>query len=301
MKTIKVKYVDFWPDFDYTKDAIYEALLLSNQYSVEISDEPDYIIYSTFGHEHLFYDCIKIFYSGEDQSPDFNICDYAVSFEYIHFLDRHFRLPLMYQPGYRVDYNRMIQKEKNFLRKNKFCSFVYSNAKADAFRGEFCDQLALYKKVDSGGKYKNNIGGAVVSKYKFEKEYKFSIAFENVSHPGYMTEKLMQSFAAGCIPIYWGDPLIGESFNTDAFVNVMDFPNVQKAIEYIVYLDQDEKAYNAMIGKPALRENKKIEVVQKELIRFVNHIFGQPLNEAKRTTGQYWNRNYVESKRRQEK
>lgn len=43
------------------------------------------------------------------------------------------------------------------------------------------------------------------SKNRWLKNYKFNICFENGSSPGYITEKLFQAYAGGCIPIYWGD------------------------------------------------------------------------------------------------
>ena len=62
-----------------------------------------------------------------------------------------------------------------------------------------------YKHIDSGGKYKNNIGAPVADKLAFLSEGKFNIAFENSSANGYTTEKLIEAFAAGTIPLYWGD------------------------------------------------------------------------------------------------
>ena len=67
MKKIKIKYVDFWPslnpeDFIFTK-------LLRKHFEVEISDNPDYIFYSLIGNkDYLNYDCIRIFYTGENWS-----------------------------------------------------------------------------------------------------------------------------------------------------------------------------------------------------------------------------------------
>jgi len=40
-----------------------------------------------------------------------------------------------------------------------------------------------------------------------------------------MTEKIVEAFAANCIPIYWGDPSISKVFNSKAFINVLDIPN----------------------------------------------------------------------------
>ena len=50
------------------------------------------------------------------------------------------------------------------------------------------------------------MGGPVASKLDFDRSHKFSIVCENTAHSGYTTEKLVEAFAAGCIPIYWGDP-----------------------------------------------------------------------------------------------
>lgn len=71
------------------------------------------------------------------------------------------------------------------------------------------EALKKYKKVNSGGRYLNNIGRAVVDKIQFESRHKFSICFENSSYPGYTTEKIIEAFAAKTIPIYWGNPCVG--------------------------------------------------------------------------------------------
>lgn len=48
--------------------------------------------------------------------------------------------------------------------------------------------------------------------------YMFSFAHENAYYPGYFTEKVLDCFATGTIPIYWGDPEIGRIFNTDGVI-----------------------------------------------------------------------------------
>ena len=48
-------------------------------------------------------------------------------------------------------------------------------------------------------------------------------AFENTYAPGYTTEKIMDAFASGCVPIYYGDPLVVQDFNPDSFINAHDF------------------------------------------------------------------------------
>lgn len=54
---------------------------------------------------------------------------------------------------------------------------------------------------------------------------------------------------AGAIPVYWGAKEVSEHFNEKSFINVNKL-GVQKAIEEIKRLDQDEEAYNAMLSEP---------------------------------------------------
>ena len=84
MKKLKIKFTDFWPGFDPYNNFILNKF--SNKYDVEISDDPDYVIYSVFGWDFLnYYDCVRIFFSGENVRPDFNMCDYAIGFDYMEF------------------------------------------------------------------------------------------------------------------------------------------------------------------------------------------------------------------------
>jgi hypothetical protein len=53
-------------------------------------------------------------------------------------------------------------------------------------------------------------------------DYYFSIAMLNDSYPNYFTEILTDCFATGTIPIYWGDPFIGEFFNEKGIIPLTD-------------------------------------------------------------------------------
>ena len=44
MKTIQVKFVDFWDTFDPLHNFITDVL--SKKYRIELSDSPDYLIFS---------------------------------------------------------------------------------------------------------------------------------------------------------------------------------------------------------------------------------------------------------------
>jgi hypothetical protein len=108
----------------------------------------------------------------------------------------------------------IINSRKYALKSKKrklFCGAVISNSIfGDFFRFSFIDELNKYKKVDMGGKYKNNVGGRVKNKIQFLSFYKFSIAMENSGADGYYSEKIIDSFLSGTIPIYYGDYMIDE-------------------------------------------------------------------------------------------
>lgn len=88
------------------------------------------------------------------------------------------------------------------------------------------------------------------NKYEFIAKYKFNIAFENSSVMGYTTEKIMEPMTVGSIPIYWGNPLISNEFNTKSFVNLHDFKSLEEVVEKIMILDTIEEEYLKVLKEP---------------------------------------------------
>ena len=50
--------------------------------------------------------------------------------------------------------------------------------------------------------------------------YAFNLCPENAIHPGYITEKIPEAFAAGCLPITMVDDSVGVDFNPNAMINL---------------------------------------------------------------------------------
>ncbi|GHS99688.1 hypothetical protein FACS189421_10590 [Bacteroidia bacterium] len=284
MKEIKIFFVDFWSDFKNDDNFIVSAL--KERYKIRIDlEKPDYLFYSSFGFRHFQYpDAVKIYFTGENDVPDFNLCDYGIGSARLDFADRYFRLPLyVLYKGYDELFIHVEPRLSTSLQR-KFCNFVYSNKqKADPIQEEFFHRLSQYKKVDSGGKYLNNIGQPVADKIDFIKDYKFTIAFENSSLPGYTTEKLIDPMRVNSIPIYWGNPDVGEDFNTKSFVNVQDYQSMDEAIEAIIFLDNNDEAYREKLAQPWI-VNPETKDWQANLALFLKNIMEQPLPEVKRTT-----------------
>lgn len=125
-----------------------------------------------------------------------------------------------------------------------------------------------------GGAFKNNVGGRVKDKIQFLTSYKFSIAMENSGSDGYLSEKIMQSFLSGTIPIYYGDYMLDEYFNPKSFILIKGEKDIQNKIDYIKQIDNDEKLYKSILKEKVINTWTILEKYN-ELISFVNHIFEQ--------------------------
>jgi hypothetical protein len=273
---VKINFTDFWPLFD--KNNNYFINLLSQQYEVEISDDPDFLFYSCYGNDYLKYKCIRIFFSAENMRPDFSGCDFAMTFDYNEDL-RHYRLPLYYlyiiQYGALQDLakSRTREEAKVILnRKTKFCCMVVSNPHSKK-RIDFFHELSKYKHVDSGGRYLNNVGGPVANKLDFIKDYKFVIAFENSSYPGYTTEKIVEPFVVNSIPIYWGNQLVEKEFNKKSFVNYDDSKDPQELINKIREIDENEEMALQILMQPKFGNGEIPECINDvNVMNFLNKI-----------------------------
>ncbi|MBQ3671883.1 MAG: hypothetical protein II921_10495 [Treponema sp.] len=285
MKKLRIVFDGFWRTFNPHDNFIVRAL--KTNFDVEVlpvgeKSDIDALFYSVYSYHCLEYDCPRIFFTGENAFPDFNICDYGIGFELHEIGDRFFRYPVSLADFHR-DYEDMEQKNNSVPQNpfhRKFCAQVVSNVVyTDGFRDAFFNELCKYKQVDSGGRHLNNIGmpGGVPDKREFLENYKFSLAFENVGHPGYCTEKITQSFAAHTIPIYWGDPNVADYFNEKSFININSFNTIEDAIEYIKKIDNDESLYLSMLNEPAvIAPAAGSEHIDKEFSAWLRAIFDQP-------------------------
>jgi alpha(1,3/1,4) fucosyltransferase len=224
----------------------------------------------------LQYNCHKIFYTGENVRPNFRECDFAISFDWDDYGGKNLRLPLFrWSPSLTKLYNRPAPAEI-LSAKSKFCCMVVSNGSGKE-RNAFYRQLSQYKKVDSGGRFLNNIGYVVPDKVTFAKDYKFIIAFENSCYPGYTTEKIFQPMLVDCLPIYWGNPAIGKDFNPKSFINVHNYRTYEDVIEQIIGLDTDDDLYCSYLEQPYFTGNKmperlEIDYLSMELKRVIDSL-----------------------------
>ena len=229
---------------------------------------------------------IKIAYFTENQLPDFNIADYAIGQAHINLLDRYLRIP--YLIGLRIKnfnntiFNIIRRKVQNYPRK-KFCAAVISNHhNSSYFRLNFINELNKYKKVDMGGKYKNNVG-FIKNKILFLSKYKFSIAMENSEGDGYISEKIIQSFLSGTIPIYYGSYMIDEIINPNSYILIRNEKDITKKINFIKNIDNDNNIYQKLLKENVFTNIKFKEIIENKKIDFLMNIFSQDKTKARRT------------------
>lgn len=292
-RRIKIRYVDFWANCDFENHILTRAL--RENYDVEIvnDDTADYVFFSIFGDEHWFLPerCIKIFYTGENVCPDFNACDYGIGFEWLDYGDRYLRFPNYYATKFFERTTRLMEDKhlRPIPEKTEFCSFVVSNPQGNPIRKQLFEELSEYKQVNSGGRWLNNVGGPVLDKLEFERRHKFSICCENSSHSGYTTEKLIESFAAQTVPIYWGDPDVTKIFNRKAFINAMDYKSLDDLMEVIHAIDIDDKLYEHMLKEPAMiARNMTLDEQYLVMCEFLEKVVEQPLERAQRYNREFW-------------
>lgn len=275
--------------------------LINEDYDIEITDDfnADYVIHSCMGYKALKYPGIRIYVCGECVSPNFNTSDYAAAFDRMVYGDRNHWFPLikLYVDAYAALKNPRPPADEIINQKSDFCAYVMSNTKNSSDeRVQIFDLLNAYKTVSSGGKWRNNVGGPVANKLEFQTKHKFAIAFENNSHPGYLTEKFAEAAQAGSIPIYWGDPGIGNYFNSKAFINCHDYPTLNEVVSRVIEIDQDEALYRQMLAEPWFPNNTEPKILSGDSIKsFLKNIFDQPLEEAYRRNRSRWGMKYEKS------
>lgn len=158
------------------------------------------------------------------------------------------------------------EKDYKIYDKNKNISMIASDktlCNGHVFRHEI--RKFVQNKVDVYGRGINTIN----DKLEGLKNYRYSIAMENSKHDYYFTEKIIDCFLTGTIPIYWGCPGIGKFFNLDGLIT---FNSQQELSEYLQIADE-----NYYLSKrKAIEDNfnlaKKYTNIYDDVYNFVDSI-----------------------------
>jgi len=150
--------------------------------------------------------------------------------------------------------------------KSKICSMITSN-KTETSGHKFRHVITNYITQQNvnidiyGGKYLNlpypNTKAFTLDhtsrhltncKINALKDYMFSITIENSKEDYMFTEKLIDCFLTGTIPIYYGCPSIGKFFNTDGIIMINSLDDLTNVLPTL-----NDELYNKM--KPYIEYN----------------------------------------------
>jgi len=300
-KTIKIKFFGFWPDFNVKDNFILD--ILNERYNVILCDDPDFVFVSVFEpypYSYIDYDCVRIFYTGEPVCADFTNFDYAVGFDDLKLYDRYCNFPNPIAELYYKDkFSSKSREEAQGILNSKeyFCNYIYGHQSAEGGREAVLSKIQEYKRVEIAGRFMNNMpDGKVIpfnkEKLEFLNKCKFTLACESMVYPGFTTEKIMQAFEGNTIPIYYGNPDVSKIYNPKAFINLMDFDNLEDALEKIIEIDNNDELYIQMLMEPKFLDENYIENKYNEFRQFLYNIFDQDKEKAYRRIRHYSAKRY---------
>ena len=247
---------------------------------LKLTEDPDYLVYSTFGEEYKKY---KNIYKLLINTKSTNLKEYKPDFIIDTTNDvKHIpeNVKMVYIPHYVLSFYERFRNVPNSLiksseynsdqilqAKSKFCAFLYHNCEVK-YRSKFFHTLSKYKQVDALGKclsknkkcdrffFKENkmsYHDLAVMKYR---SYKFVICFESKKKSGYISEKIINAMLANTIPIYYGPNEIVDHFNKKSFINSNDYDSFDELVEFVKKVDTDDTLYKNMLQEPWLQNNK---------------------------------------------
>ncbi|CAE7300870.1 unnamed protein product [Symbiodinium sp. CCMP2456] len=85
------------------------------------------------------------------------------------------------------------------------------------------------------------------------RRFRFALVFENKIQTRYVTEKIVNAFVAGAVPIYWGSDFVAELFNPDAMIWVNSFESFEAAVEHVIRVASEPELYAAYASAPPIR------------------------------------------------
>ena len=144
--------------------------------------------------------------------------------------------------------------------KIKNISMIASEKTMTPMQSFRCKVAKMMKEKDIVTVFGKSVDNPIVGVSEALDQYRFSIVIENAAIDNYFTEKLLNCFAVGTIPIYLGCRNINKFFNMDGIISLndilpkMSYENLDnELLEYIKTLD--ENSYE--VRKDAIQDNFK--------------------------------------------
>lgn len=231
---------------------------LSANFEVEVVPDGELCLFSVFGRTHESFRGPKVQVIGEAVSPDWRQADFAIGFDHLE-RDGYLRYPLW---AWSIDARELLRPlgELRGTHEREFCLFLVANPNAPV-RNSMFHELHRRRHVTSPGILFNNAPTIDErsspnwrpDKVEAVRGYRFAFGVENCSRPGYTTEKIVDAFLGGAIPLHWGDPLVDVDFDRRTFLSLHSFPFVGDFVDRVIELDDHPELLAPMLDVAPLR------------------------------------------------
>jgi len=133
------------------------------------------------------------------------------------------------------------------LRKKFVCAFI-SNPEPTRMRA--IKALESIGQVDVFGVVS---GKKVEEKLEIAREYRFMLCFENDLYPGYVTEKPLEAWLTGCIPLWWGNDKAG-ILNDASMLNLANYSSLASFVSAVEALNGNQELLLRRGSQPLFRQ-----------------------------------------------
>lgn len=141
--------------------------------------------------------------------------------------------------------------------KTKLVSMLYGNklsTEGHRIRHEIANAVRPLGIVDFYGYEGEPVNYSAETKLKVLGDYAFSIVTETCYQENLFTEILLDCFAVGTIPIFWGCPNVGEFFNKTGILSFQEIGEIQGSWGIIQEMGGFE-IYRAILEQGAIEDN----------------------------------------------
>lgn len=256
---LTIAVCDFWPRHQPDSNPVLASLRRHADLAPARIPRADLVVYSVFGRRHEAIRGTGLAVSGEPMLPPRRYAQWTIDWRHLPH-DHHLRLPFWAMVLARPERERVLADERSALGDlssvpERFCNFIYSNAGCE-MRNAFFVALHSRRPVDALGSVFHNADDARLSsrvdpawsatKRTVLADYRFTIAFENEEHPGYTTEKMVDAWRAGSVPIYWGDPAVVADFPSGSYLSLYEAGSMSRLVEQVLEAEHEPERYRQL-------------------------------------------------------
>jgi len=252
---LKVGFTDFWRGADTEDSFLLRALRETTPAVVTAPGDAELLFFSVFGPQHTSFVGTKIQYSGENTQPRWSATDFHIGCNLVEDR-RHLRFPPYAAAMVESGWPRAPLEAGPPWRDREFCLFLTSRETSP--RVAAFEAISRYRPVISAGSVRRNAqpldleprdGRWHDSKLLYQRNFRFTIAYEHTAAPGYTSEKLVDALFTRSIPIYWGNPRVDEDVYADCFINASDFGGLDALVDHVRRVDTDEELARTYLAR----------------------------------------------------